>query len=193
MKLVSENLNNIPTGYVTLCEDEQKEFGVCDDHWVIARNEEETGNLVAALRFTLVLYTAQSDKINLDTMRVVGYRQWSNNRWNSFRFSMTKLVDDYTPPTKIIPCEMPFSLWWILLALNKAIVRTVSSLESYGLSNAQHWRICITEKICLGQRVEIYSVHLCHLSPKNCGLSVSGDYIKKESIVLSDYPLTEEL
>ncbi|PHT48693.1 hypothetical protein CQW23_12901 [Capsicum baccatum] len=96
---------------------------------------------------------SKSDKINLDTMRVVRYRQWCNNRWNSFRFSMTKLVDDNTPPTKIIPCEMPFSLWWILSALNEAIVRTVASPESYGLSNAQHWRYSfggnISYVICL--------------------------------------------
>ncbi|KAL5994702.1 Valine--tRNA ligase, mitochondrial 1 [Asimina triloba] len=32
-----------------------------------------------ALRFALVSYTAQSDKMNLDIERVVGYRQWFNN------------------------------------------------------------------------------------------------------------------
>ncbi|KAF4394162.1 hypothetical protein G4B88_000673, partial [Cannabis sativa] len=36
-----------------------------------------------ALRFALVTYTTQSAKINLDTQRVVGYRQWCNTLWNA--------------------------------------------------------------------------------------------------------------
>ncbi|KAA8533888.1 hypothetical protein F0562_031405 [Nyssa sinensis] len=50
-----------------------------------------------ALRFALVSYTAQSDKINLDIQRVVGYRQWCNKLWNAVRFAMSKLGDDYSP------------------------------------------------------------------------------------------------
>ncbi|CAN4117041.1 unnamed protein product [Withania somnifera] len=89
-----------------------------------------------ALRFALVSYTAQSDKINLDIQRVVGYRQWCNKLWNAIRFAMSRLGEDYAPPTQIVPGEMPFSCQWILSALNKAIARTVSSLESYDFSDA---------------------------------------------------------
>ncbi|KAJ0471091.1 putative valine--tRNA ligase [Helianthus annuus] len=89
-----------------------------------------------ALRFALVSYTAQSDKINLDILRVVGYRQWCNKLWNAVRFAMSKLGDDYTPPTKIEPQKMPFSCQWILSVLNKAISKTISSFDSYEFSDA---------------------------------------------------------
>ncbi|XP_019164045.1 PREDICTED: valine--tRNA ligase, mitochondrial 1-like [Ipomoea nil] len=89
-----------------------------------------------ALRFALVSYTAQSDKINLDIQRVVGYRQWCNKLWNAIRFAMSKLGDDYIPPAEIVPHTMPFSCQWILSALNKAISKTVSALESSEFSDA---------------------------------------------------------
>ncbi|XP_077254177.1 valine--tRNA ligase, mitochondrial 1-like [Tasmannia lanceolata] len=89
-----------------------------------------------ALRFALVSYTAQSDKINLDIQRVVGYRQWCNKLWNATRFAMSKLGDDYTPPSKLVLETMPFSCKWILSVLNKAISKTVSSLEAYEFSDA---------------------------------------------------------
>ncbi|VFQ92059.1 unnamed protein product [Cuscuta campestris] len=96
-----------------------------------------------ALRFALVSYTAQSDKIYLDILRVVGYRQWCNKLWNAIRFAMSKLGDDYTPPSDIVPNVMPFSCQWILSVLNKAISKTVSSLEAYEFSDAttavHHW------------------------------------------------------
>ncbi|XP_059629353.1 valine--tRNA ligase, mitochondrial 1 isoform X2 [Cornus florida] len=89
-----------------------------------------------ALRFALVSYTAQSDKINLDIQRVVGYRQWCNKLWNAVRFAMSKLGDDYTPPKNIDPDSLPFSCQWILSVLNKAISKTVSSLDDYEFSDA---------------------------------------------------------
>ncbi|KAL3526173.1 hypothetical protein ACH5RR_014545 [Cinchona calisaya] len=89
-----------------------------------------------ALRFALVSYTAQSDKINLDIQRVVGYRQWCNKLWNAIRFAMGKLGDDYIPPVGIVPDVMPFSCQWILSMLNKAISKTVHSLDSYEFSDA---------------------------------------------------------
>ncbi|KAL5811450.1 hypothetical protein ACOSQ4_028018 [Xanthoceras sorbifolium] len=89
-----------------------------------------------ALRFALVSYTAQSDKINLDIQRVVGYRQWCNKLWNAVRFAMSKLGENYVPPTSVYPQNMPFSCQWILSVLNKAISRTVASLDSYDFSDA---------------------------------------------------------
>ncbi|KAI4369500.1 hypothetical protein MLD38_017935 [Melastoma candidum] len=89
-----------------------------------------------ALRFALITYTAQSDKINLDIQRVVGYRQWGNKLWNAVRFAMTKLGDDYVPPPEVFPKALPFVCKWILSMLKKAISRTVSSLNSYEFSDA---------------------------------------------------------
>ncbi|PHT55322.1 Valine--tRNA ligase [Capsicum baccatum] len=103
-----------------------------------------------ALRFTLVLYTAQSDK------RVAGYRQWCNKLWNAFRFSMCTLGDDYTPPTKIISCEVLFRFQWIESALKNAVVRNVSSLESYDSLGATSENL-IFKKLCSGNLVEFLS------------------------------------
>ncbi|KAI4347497.1 hypothetical protein L6164_008307 [Bauhinia variegata] len=89
-----------------------------------------------ALRFALVSYTAQSDKINLDIQRVVGYRQWCNKLWNAIRFAMTKLGDDFAPSTDWTPDVLPFSCQWILSVLNKAISKTLKSLESYDFAHA---------------------------------------------------------
>ncbi|PIA49674.1 hypothetical protein AQUCO_01300442v1, partial [Aquilegia coerulea] len=88
-----------------------------------------------ALRFALVSYTAQSDRINLDIQRVVGYRQWCNKLWNAIRFAMSKLGDNYVPHACPV-LSMPFSCRWILSVLNKAIDKTVSSLDSYEFSDA---------------------------------------------------------
>lgn len=49
---------------------------------------------------------------------------------------MSKLGDDFTPPTQIVPENMPFSCQWILSVLNKAISKTISSLNSYEFSDA---------------------------------------------------------
>uniref|UniRef100_A0A0E0CU02 valine--tRNA ligase n=1 Tax=Oryza meridionalis TaxID=40149 RepID=A0A0E0CU02_9ORYZ len=83
-----------------------------------------------ALRFAL------SDKINLDIKRVVGYRQWCNKLWNAIRFAMGKLGDHYTPPATISVTIMPPICKWILSVLNKAIGKTVTSLEAYKFSDA---------------------------------------------------------
>ncbi|MCD9561229.1 hypothetical protein HAX54_020231 [Datura stramonium] len=51
-----------------------------------------------ALRFALVSYTAQYDKINLDIKRVVGYRQWCNKLWNVKKVSI--VISDYPSTTE---------------------------------------------------------------------------------------------
>ncbi|KAK3133783.1 hypothetical protein QOZ80_6AG0540990 [Eleusine coracana subsp. coracana] len=89
-----------------------------------------------ALRFALISYTSQSDRINLDIKRVVGYRQWCNKLWNAIRFAMGKLGDNYTPPATVDVSLMPPICKWILSVLNRAIGKTVTSLEAYKLSDA---------------------------------------------------------
>lgn len=49
---------------------------------------------------------------------------------------MSKLGDDYVPATSVVPDLLPFSCRWILSVLNKAISKTVLSLESYEFSDA---------------------------------------------------------
>jgi valyl-tRNA synthetase len=89
-----------------------------------------------ALRFALVAYTAQAVNINLDILRVVGYRQWCNKLWNVIRFAMTNLGSDFVPSATIRPSSLPLSCQWILSVLNKAIDKTVKGLESYQFSDA---------------------------------------------------------
>ncbi|CAN6816346.1 unnamed protein product [Brassica oleracea] len=91
---------------------------------------------VDALRFALVSYTAQSEKINLDILRVVGYRQWCNKLWNAVRFALIRLGDGYAPTMVLSPETMPFSCQWILSELNKTISKTVESLDAFDLSEA---------------------------------------------------------
>uniref|UniRef100_A0A0C9S2L0 Valine--tRNA ligase, mitochondrial n=1 Tax=Wollemia nobilis TaxID=56998 RepID=A0A0C9S2L0_9CONI len=89
-----------------------------------------------ALRFALVAYTAQSDKINLDIQRVVGYRHWCNKLWNAIRFAMLNLGKDFIPSEKLNVKSLPFGCKWILSALNKAIAKTVTAMEAYEFSDA---------------------------------------------------------
>ncbi|KAL0697749.1 hypothetical protein Bca4012_053871 [Brassica carinata] len=199
--------HRIPAWYATLEEDQLREIGAYNDHWVVARTEEEarreaaekfsgkkfdltqdddvldtwfssgifplsalgwpdetddfkafyptsvleTGHDILqvkdfpngisecgadALPFALVSYTAQSDKINLDILRVVGYRQWCNKLWNAVRFALIRLGDGYSPPLALRPETMPFSCKWILSVLNKSISKTVESLNAFEFSDA---------------------------------------------------------
>ncbi|ESQ34362.1 hypothetical protein EUTSA_v10006653mg [Eutrema salsugineum] len=91
-----------------------------------------------ALRFALISYTDQSYNVNMDVLRVVGYRQWCNKLWNAVRFAMMKLGDDYTPPPlQTLSLEtMLFSCQWILSVLNNAVSKTVDSLNAFEFSDA---------------------------------------------------------
>lgn len=78
----------------------------------------------------------QAVNINLDILRVVGYRQWCNKLWNVIRFAMTNLGTEFVPSANINPASLPFSCQWILSVLNKTIEKTVKGLESYQFSES---------------------------------------------------------
>ena len=92
-----------------------------------------------AMRFALVAYTAQGRDINLDVLRVVGYRHWCNKLWNAIRFAIMNLGDDYKPPEEPLTVNTPGlspASKWALHRLNSAVKTTVDAMEVYDFSNA---------------------------------------------------------
>ena len=54
-----------------------------------------------ALRFGLLAYTIQGRDINLDILRVVGWRQFCNKLWNATKFCM-QMLKGYTPEAGVV-------------------------------------------------------------------------------------------
>ncbi|CAH7666573.1 valyl-tRNA synthetase [Phakopsora pachyrhizi] len=50
-----------------------------------------------ALRFALCAYTSSSRSINLDVLRIEGYRKFCNKLWNATKFALLKLEDGFIP------------------------------------------------------------------------------------------------
>ncbi|KAF3948327.1 hypothetical protein CMV_025659 [Castanea mollissima] len=48
---------------------------------------------------------------------------------------MSRLGDDYVPPTNVNPNDFPLSYQWMLSILNKAISKKIMDLESYEFSD----------------------------------------------------------
>lgn len=56
-----------------------------------------------ALRFALCAYTTGGRDINLDILRVEGYRKFCNKIYQATKFALMRLGDDYQPPAKLEP------------------------------------------------------------------------------------------
>jgi valyl-tRNA synthetase len=83
-----------------------------------------------ALRFALCAYTSGGRDINLDILRVDGYRKFCNKLWNATRFAMMKLGDNFTPrPDAKLTGNESLADKWILHKLNKAAIDTNKALE----------------------------------------------------------------
>ncbi|CEG66688.1 AP-1 adaptor complex sigma subunit Aps1 [Rhizopus azygosporus] len=83
-----------------------------------------------ALRFALCAYTTGGRDINLDILRVEGYRKFCNKLWNATRFALMKLGDDFKPNASSEPSGNESLVdKWILTKLNKCAIDTNKALE----------------------------------------------------------------
>lgn len=85
-----------------------------------------------ALRFALCAYTAQGRDINLDVLRVEGYRRFCNKLWNATKFALMVLGDDFKPlkEFKLSGSEHPVDLW-ILSRLSGTVKKCEEGWPAY--------------------------------------------------------------
>ena len=78
-----------------------------------------------ALRFGLLSYTQSGKSVNLDTDRIVGYRQFCNKLWNVTRFVLYHgLGEEFQPTMKVDELardSLPLDCAWILSRLDQAV------------------------------------------------------------------------
>jgi len=92
-----------------------------------------------ALRFGLLSYTVQGRDVNLDILRVVGYRQFCNKMWNAVKFALA-YVSDFTPTSEMannIPSMEGVSArdLFILHKLNQTIADADTNFKAYLFGN----------------------------------------------------------
>ncbi|KAI5005418.1 hypothetical protein ZWY2020_032661 [Hordeum vulgare] len=131
-------------------------------------------------RISLVL---QSDKINLDIKRVVGYRQWCNKLWNAIRFAMGKLGDHYTPPATIVVSSMPPVCKWILEAVKPYFFNDSQEFDSARAACRDALWVCLDNGLRLLHPFMPYvTEELWQRLPQ------PKDSCRKNSIMISEYP-----
>jgi valyl-tRNA synthetase len=90
-----------------------------------------------ALRFTLLAYSAFGRDINLDILRVDGYKKFCNKIWNATRFALLKLDNGFRPfETAKLTGKESLADLGILNKLNNAIVETNQYLEQMNFMQA---------------------------------------------------------
>ncbi|CAD6904618.1 unnamed protein product [Tilletia controversa] len=83
-----------------------------------------------ALRFALCSYTSAGRDINLDILRVEGYRKFCNKLWNATKFALMKLEGDFKPSDSELPTGKESLVErWILHRLNVAAAESNASLQ----------------------------------------------------------------
>lgn len=91
-----------------------------------------------ALRFALCAYTTGGRDINLDILRVEGYRKFCNKIYQATKFALMRLGDDYKPPALTNKLSGNESLVekWILHKLTTTAEKLNSSMENKEFSEA---------------------------------------------------------
>jgi valyl-tRNA synthetase len=88
-----------------------------------------------AFRFTLAAFAAQGRDIILSEKRIEGNRSFCNKIWNSTRFIMMNLGDDFVP-VKPAAAQLEQFDKWILHRLNRAIEKVNLALTEYRFNEA---------------------------------------------------------
>ncbi|XP_069705538.1 valine--tRNA ligase isoform X2 [Periplaneta americana] len=89
-----------------------------------------------ALRFALCAYIKQGHDINLDILRVQGYRFFCNKLWNATRFALMYLGSDYKPSqnnVNLVGNETVMDLW-MLSRISNAVEICNKGFESYNFA-----------------------------------------------------------
>ncbi|KAI9293757.1 valyl-tRNA synthetase [Neoconidiobolus thromboides FSU 785] len=90
-----------------------------------------------ALRFALCAYPIAGRDINLDILRVVGYRKFCNKLWNVTRFALMRLDEKFIPRSDPKATgEESLVEKWILNRFNIAAIETNKALEERNFMNA---------------------------------------------------------
>ncbi|KAL8562374.1 hypothetical protein ACOMHN_066088 [Nucella lapillus] len=90
-----------------------------------------------ALRFALVSYTSQGRDINMDVLRVQGYRFFCNKLWNATKFALNGLGADFTPtPAMQVSGKETEMDRWILSRLSDAVQLSNRGMETYDFPSA---------------------------------------------------------
>ncbi|XP_045607383.1 valine--tRNA ligase isoform X2 [Procambarus clarkii] len=94
-----------------------------------------------ALRFALCAYTSQGRDINLDVLRVNGYRNFCNKLWNATKFAMMNIGKNFKPYESLKELqEMRASLSivdrWMLSQLAYAVKECNTAFEEFNFPRA---------------------------------------------------------
>uniref|UniRef100_A0A1I7YCJ4 Valine--tRNA ligase n=1 Tax=Steinernema glaseri TaxID=37863 RepID=A0A1I7YCJ4_9BILA len=92
---------------------------------------------VDALRFALMAYTSQGRDINLDVMRIKGYRHFCNKIWQATKFTMMNLGSEFVPEAefKLNGGESTLDQW-ILSRLSETVQKSNAGFEEYNFQQA---------------------------------------------------------
>ncbi|KAI5955863.1 VAS1 [Candida jiufengensis] len=93
-----------------------------------------------ALRFALCAYSTGGRDINLDILRVEGYRKFCNKIYQATKFVLGRLGDDYVPQkTAELTGKESLVEKWILTKLTTAAKNTNEALESRNFGDATNY------------------------------------------------------
>uniref|UniRef100_A0A0N5CD11 Valine--tRNA ligase, mitochondrial n=1 Tax=Strongyloides papillosus TaxID=174720 RepID=A0A0N5CD11_STREA len=89
-----------------------------------------------ALRFALMAYTSQGRDINLDVLRVQGYRFFCNKIWQAVKFVLMKFDGEFKPKELSDLSSGNCNVnKWILSRLSKTVDEVNSNFSSYNFQN----------------------------------------------------------